>query len=445
MTESSVLSEQLKQPGILALQRKTIGILVMGQVLAGLGFGAALSVGALLAARVSGDPSWSGMASTMTTLGAALTAYPLARLANRGGRRISLSTGSLIAGIGVVLVLLSAFSVQFWLLLIGLGLMGAGTAVQFQSRFAAADLAPPETRGRALSIVVWSTTIGSVIGPNLLTPGEALGSYLGMPKLTGAFLITLVAQALVTVLYLVALRPDPLLTSQKISRTIEDARSSSSQNSSGSASSREAQASEKLAGEKLAEEDRRTRISRQRMAILIMALAHAVMVSVMAMTPVHLTSHGASLQIVGLTLSLHIAGMFFFAPLWGILSDRIGASRVVLMGAVISAISLIFTATAGDDHLFVQIGLILLGLGWSASTVAGAAMLAQNKIIGEGAARQGISDAIMSGAGALAGATSGLILGVIGFSGLSLVSLITVALIGAAAVLTQRMGPLSVK
>ena len=195
---------------VAAAQRRTRRVLMVGQVLAGLGMGSTLSIGAILAAQISGSPAFSGMAATMSTLGAALAAVPLARLARRSGRAPALATGAVTAALGAVLAMASAGIGSFPLLLLGILLIGTGTAVNLQSRFAAADLSAPATRGRDLSLVVWATTVGAVSGPNLIGPGESLGAVLGLPELSGPFLFTVLAQCLAAALYLVGLRPDPL-------------------------------------------------------------------------------------------------------------------------------------------------------------------------------------------------------------------------------------------
>lgn len=167
--------------GHIPAQRRVVKVLVAGQILGGIGMGATLSLGALLAAELSGSSAWSGMAATMSTLGAALVAVPLARLAQARGRRVSLSTGALTAGTGAVLAITAVTVNSFPLLLLALMLLGAGSATNLQARFAATDLANPRFRARDLSLVVWSTTIGAVLGPNLFGPGEVVGAALGLP------------------------------------------------------------------------------------------------------------------------------------------------------------------------------------------------------------------------------------------------------------------------
>ncbi|MHB1235735.1 MAG: MFS transporter, partial [Microbacteriaceae bacterium] len=262
--------------------------------------GATLSLGALLAAELSGSNAWSGMAATMSTLGAAAVAVPLARLAQARGRRVSLTLGVLIAGTGATLAIVSAAAGSFALLLLALMLLGAGSATTLQARFAATDLASPGTQGRDLSIVVWSTTIGAVLGPNLFGPGESLGAAIGLPPLTGAFAFSLLATVGAAAVYSLGLRPDPLLTA--LSARAVDA--GESRRSGGLAIMR----SSPLA----------------RYAVTVIALSHATMVALMSMAPVHLREHGATLSVIGLTISLHVAGMYALSPVFGWLADRAG-------------------------------------------------------------------------------------------------------------------------
>ena len=394
------------------LQQRVRRILITGQVMAGLGMGATLSMGAILASRLSGSEAWSGMAATMSTLGAALAAVPLARLAGRSGRRISLFTGALLAASGAIVTIVSTMVAFFPLLLVGLALIGVGTAVNLQSRFAATDIANDRTRSRDLSLVVWATTVGAVSGPNLITPGEALGSFLGLPELAGPFVFTLAAQTLAAVVYFVGLRPDPLLLARELAR---DPNSASAKSLGPSVDN----------------------VVVARTAIISIALSHATMVAVMAMTPVHLVHHGASLAIVGFTISLHIAGMYALAPVFGILSDRIGRIPTILVGQVILLASLLFTGFGSENELAVVIGLVLLGLGWSAATVAGSTLLSESTIIEKRAARQGVSDLVMSGSGAAGGALAGVVLAFLGYSGLSFVALALVASVVARITLTR--------
>lgn len=400
-----------------AVQRRTVGVLVAGQILGGLGFGAALSMGALLAASVSGSDEWSGLAATMTTLGAAAAAVPLARLAQSRGRRNSLATGAGVAAFGSALVIVAAVIGAFPLLLVALACIGVGSAANLQARFAASDLAQPSTRGRDLSIVVWATTIGSVVGPNLVGVGASLARTIGIPELAGPFVFAIVSQMLAVVLYLVALRPDPLLTSL-----------------AGAASAA-------IRPGAVPDEPHAHAGIGLRFAILSVALSHAVMVAVMAMTPVHLQHHGASITVIGLTLSLHIAGMYGLSPVFGILADRLGRIPVIILGQALFLAALLVAALFSEDSFAVGVGLVLLGLGWSASTVASSALVTELSQASRRTRYQGITDLLMSLAGAVGGALAGVVLAFAGYAGLAFGCITLVAIVVVAAVVVRgRLG-----
>jgi MFS family permease len=398
-----------------ATQRRSVALLSAGQVLGGLGLGAGLSLGAIIAAELSGSPAWSGMAATMTTLGAAAFAIPLARLARSRGRRVALTVGALVAALGAVATIASVVADSFPLLLVALAMLGSGTAVALQSRFAATDLATPKHRARDLSLVVWATSLGAIVGPNLVGPGEWVGAALGLPSLAGSFVFTVAAQIIAAAVYTVGLRPDPLLLRQEL-----DA----------------APATPSSVAPAVA------RPHRAVYAITAVALSHAVMVSVMSMTPVHLSGHGSSITIVGLVISLHIAGMYLLSPVFGALADRAGRVAVILLGQAIFVAALLTVAVAADSQTGVTVGLVLLGLGWSASTVAGSALLSESVTAERRSIMQGRSDLAMNCAGAVGGALAGPVLALLGYSGLAVVALaivvVTVALAIRLRVLSRR-------
>ena len=415
MTDSSTsASGALTELEQQRLQRKVLIVLATGQVMGGLGVGATLALGALLVAEVSGSSALSGLAATMNTLGAAILAIPLARLAQRRGRRISLTTGALVAILGAAVIITAAVLGSLPLLLIGMGLQGAGMALNLQSRFAATDLALQKTRARDLSLIVWSTTIGSVVGPNLFEPSELLGRALGLPQFTGGFLIAMAAQILGAAVYFLGLRPDPLKLALAQGASVKNKPSPTG----GFGSLRSVPAA--------------------RRAVLIVAFSHAVMVAVMSMTPVHLTSHGATLSLVGLTISLHVAGMYALSPVFGWLADKMGRAQTVLLGQATFVIALLLTFFGAENQTLVLIALILLGLGWSASTVAGSTMVTESVPVQDRPGLQGTSDLVMNLCGALGGAMAGPILALVGFSGLGLVFLAAVLVVTVVAAETLR-------
>lgn len=100
------------------VQRRTLLLLSLAQVFSGVGTGAVVSTGSLLAVELSGSEAWAGSVTTTMTLGAAVASALLMRLALARGRRIALSTGLLIGAAGAVGVVLAAVSGAFWLLVV---------------------------------------------------------------------------------------------------------------------------------------------------------------------------------------------------------------------------------------------------------------------------------------------------------------------------------------
>lgn len=398
---------------IARVQRRTVRVLAAGQVLGGIAFGATVSLGALLAADLSGQEALSGLATASVTLGASLCAIPLARLAARRGRRVALTLGNLFALVGIAVVITAASLRLFPLLIVGVILIGAGNAGNLQSRFAATDLADTGRRGRDLGTVVWATTVGAVAGPLLLTPGEAVGELLGMPPLTGSYAFSIVAQIAAFVLYLTALRPDPLLTAQRLAQSGEARR------------------------EHIVETDRPVAA---RYAIFAVAGSHVVMASVMAMTPIHLAHLAPDhvTLVVGTTIALHVFGMYGLSPVFGVLADRVGRIATIMLGQALLAASLVLAAVAPDAQVAVVVALFLLGAGWSAATVAGAALLTESTRTALRPRRQGISDTVMTFSAAVGAVLAGLVLARIGYGGLALVALVIVVAVTVLAPYARR-------
>ena len=404
---------------LVQLRRHTLIVLTVGQILGGLSIGAALSVGALAANDLAGT-AWSGLAATVMTLGAGVLAVPLAQLADRTGRRVSLSTAAFLAAGGSLVCVIALAVGSAVLLFVGLGLVGASTAAALQSRFAATDLASAASRGRDLSLMVWSTTIGAVTGPNLAEPGNILGAALGLPPLAGVFVLPVVTQLLAAVIYLVWMRPDPLLESRRLSH--EGAVEAAAVSVSGPGDLRMV-----------------------RVAIITIALSHTTMVALMSMTPVHLVHSGATLSVVGFTLSVHVAGMFALSPVFGILADRLGRLPTIVGGQLLLFASAVITALGSHQTTAIMLGLSLLGLGWSASTVAGSALLNDAAPADRRVRLQGRSDLAMNFAGAVGGALSGPILAWVTYAGLAWslglpITFVVVAALTAASVSRSQSG-----
>ncbi len=402
-----------------AVQRRVMPVLGAAQVAGGVGVGAAVSVGALLALDLSGSTAWAGIASTCTTLGAAAAAVPLARLALARGRRVALSAGWGVSAAGASLAVLAAVVGSFALLLLALVLLGVGSAASLQSRFAATDLAPPDTRARSLALVVWATTIGAVAGPNLTRPGAGLADAVGVPALAGPLMITAGAAVVAAALLVVGLRPDPLLLARRHALATAPA--------DGPAADRRGALTVIRASPAAAA------------GLVGLVTGHGVMVAVMSLTPVHLQHEGASLTVIGLAISLHIAGMFALSPVVGWLADRWGRRPALWIGYALLVVATVVTASAGHSTGLVTAGLVVLGLGWSFTTIAASATIADAVAVAERPRVQGTADLCMNLSGAAGGLLGGVLVALIGYAGLSLVAAAAVVPAAVVLALARRM------
>ena len=391
-----------------ALQEKTVKVLATAQVLNGVGVAGTVAAGSLLVASITNSETLAGLAQTSSVLGAAALALPLARLTSRGGRRLALSVGLISGVFGSLLAIFGGSRENIYLMLTGTFLVGAASAAGYQARFAAIDLATNEKRAKQLSFVVWGSTIGAVTGPNLMEPSGNLAESFGLPRLTGPYLISAVTLALAVLVIQLFLRPDPYLTAAK---------------DSGAATLPRVKT-------KVALKHIRSN-ARASFAIASIAIGHIAMVAVMVMTPVHMAHVDVTLTIIGLVISVHVLGMYAFSPLVGALTDRLGRLRVIQIGvAILLSSALISGFARADDAITLGIGLLLLGLGWSCTLIAGSALLTESVSPEFKSASQGASDLVMNLSGASGGAIAGVVIATLSYGWLCLLSAIPVALLG---------------
>jgi MFS family permease len=377
------------------VQRRTVLVLAGAQVFGGVGVAAGIAVGALLAAELGSD-SLSGLAAACSVIGAAVIAVPVAQVMNVHGRRTGLVLAYGIGTAGALLVVTGTVLSSLVLALAGLTLTGGSTAAGLQSRYAAADLATAERRGRALAAVVWATTIGSVLGPNLAQPTGYVADVLGAPQLAGPYMFSCAAFLIAAGLLAAFLRPDPLLVAR-------------------------AEAAKVAGLLTAAPADRKPihRVLREIaslppavVGLTAMAAGHAVMVGVMSMTPLHLQHGDASLRVIGLVISGHVAGMYIASPIVGSLADRFGRHVIVAAGgAILLAAVVIAGSSSGHDSVQLALGLGLLGLGWSCTLIAGSTLLTEAVTVADRPGVQGAADFVMGVAGASAGLLSGVVVG----------------------------------
>lgn len=383
-------------------QRRILAVLVFAQILSGAGLAAGITVGALLAEEMLGSTGLAGVPSALFTAGAALGAVGIGQLCRRHGRRPGLALGYAVGALGSLGVVVAAALGSALLLFTSLVVYGAGTATNLMARYAGADLASPARRGRAVSTVLFATTLGAVIGPNLVTLTGQVAHSWGIPRLAGPFLLAVAAFGAASVALACLLRPDPLRLAEKLA-----------------AARAEAAAGRPADG---AEDPPAARADRRGVATgtLVMVLTQFVMIAVMTMTPVHMRAHGHGTQAAGLVIALHVGAMFLPSPLTGLLVDRIGRRWIAGASGPLLLAAGVVAATSPDSVPALAAALVLLGLGWNFGLVSGTALVTDALPPAGRASAQGLVDVGIALAGAAGGMSSGLVVVLGGYPTLAL-------------------------
>lgn len=390
------------------VQRRTLAVVVISQVLGGAGLAAGITVGALLAQEMLGTDGVSGLPTALFTLGSALAAYLVGRTTQRFGRRPGLAFGFGAGALGAAGVVLSAVLWNPVLLFVSLFLYGGGSATNLQARYAGTDLATADQRGRAVSIALVSTTLGAVAGPNLVEPLGGLAASWGLPVLSGPFLLAAVAYAAAGLVLWVLLRPDPYRLAHELRR-----------NAAAVAVPQDPE-SPAPAAAGVAPEKKPVR-NGVVLAALIMVLTQVTMTAIMTMTPVHMRAHHHGLGEVGLVIGVHIGAMYLPSLVTGWLVDRIGRVWMACAGGfVLVAAAVLATLAPSDSMGLLVLALALLGLGWNFGLITATALLVDATEPDTRARVQGGVDVLVALSGAGGSAMAGVVMAAGDYSAVTL-------------------------
>lgn len=385
-----------------SMARKITGILFAQQSLASAGFIAASTLNSIVGKELSGHSDWAGVPSAVYLLAGAFAAFMWGYVFDAIGRRNGLTTGLGIGTVGSGIAFYAIAIHSFAIFLVGMVLMGIANAAVQLGRFAAAEVNPPEHRGRAISNVVIGGTVGSVVGPFVAGPaGNVIGSW-GIDELAGAYLVSLVLFAIAAVVVFIGLRPDPREIGKQVAEKYPDT----------IVRSRVVRSVFQIFSQPAA-----------MVALISMVLGQMVMVLVMVITSLHMRGHNHGLTDISLVISSHTFGMYAFSIISGRLSDRWGRGPVIIAGSATLVLACI-AATISPDVLPLGVALFLLGLGWNFCFVGGSTLLADQLSPDERARTQGFNDLLVGLASALGSFSSGFIFAALGYNTMAWISAI---------------------
>ncbi len=392
-----------------AIQKRTLRVLVGAQIFSGAGLAAGITVGALLAQDMLDSTGLAGLPSALFTIGSAAAAAGVGQLSQRFGRRTGLAAGYTTGALGSIGIVAAAVADNVPLLFIALFIYGAGTATNLQARYAGADLAHHNHRARAISTVLVATTVGAVIGPNLVGVLGNLAEAIGVPRLAGPFILAALAYGAAGIVIWVLLRPDPLhLAAAR--HDLDTAAAYLDKTDHAAPQAHSLWNRVVLAG------------------AAVMIITQLVMVAIMTMTPVYMQHHHHGLAAAGLVISIHVAAMFLPSPLSGYLVDRFGAATVAALAALtLIAAGLLASLAPAHSVIALAAALALLGFGWSLGLVAGTTTVTNATPIATRAKTQGTIDVFIAVAGAAGGLLSGLIVAQTSYPTLAIIGAVTAA------------------
>lgn len=383
-----------------SVRQRLTAVLFTGQSFFSAGMIATFTLMAIIAADLSGNVATAGIPSTLTLLGRAFAAYPIGVLMDKAGRRIGLSVGFGLALAGCVIAIWAIIAGTFIGFCLGAAFMGMGRAATDQSRYVAAEVYAADKRAKVIGFIVFAGTIGAVFGPALVTPSLSIAQLIGLPEMTGPFLIGILLYFLGLIITFFLLRPDPKM----IGALVDSAEHHTTQ----TAPARPL-----------------TKIFQQPTVILAVAamiIGQLVMALIMVITPLHMDHQSHSTTSISFVISAHTFGMFALSGVTGWLIDRFGRIPLIIVGALVLIAASLLTATSTTVGTL-AFALFLLGLGWNFCFIAGSSLLSDSLFASERARTQGLSEMLVALAAGLAGLLTGVLFDSAGITAVSAVAL----------------------
>ena len=340
------------------------------------------------------------LGATTYVLGSALATMPMSLWMGRVGRRRGFMAGALI-NVGGCAIAVAALSLKsFALYCVATAVIGIYNAIGLQYRFAAAEVAAPADRARAISLVLAGGIVGGFLGPAITRWGRDLfaapflGSFL---MLAGVALVALAVQSQVHV-------PKP--------------------HAAGHADG----------GRPL------RRIVRQPVfvvAALSAVVGYGLMNLLMTATPLAMDFCGLPYAQAAFVISWHVVGMYAPGFVTGSLIDRFGVLNVILAGAAVMAAGALVALTGNALPHFLA-ALVLIGVGWNFMYTGGTALLTESYTPAEKARTQGANDFIMFSTMAVSSFSSGAMVSTTGWEAMNWTALPVLAAVSGAVVWYAR-------
>ncbi|MEK6245776.1 MAG: MFS transporter [Pseudomonadota bacterium] len=376
--------------------RFNVGLLAACQAMLFTNNATLIAINGLAGLALAPDVSLATLPVTCWVIGGAITTMPASLYMKKVGRRSGLIRGASVGIVGAALCAAAIWQASFWLLCFGALVWGTYNAFGQYYRFVAAEVAAPDFRATAVSLVLAGGLVGGIVGPTL---SRFTVDLIG-PKFAGAYLV-LILFALATMAILSRIRiPDPTAAEQAAS------------------------------GRSLSEIAAQPKYI---VAVLSAALSYGVMNFLMTSTPIAMRVCGHPYGDAAFVISSHVVAMFAPSFVTGGLIKRLGTIPVMLAGAALNVVC-IGVALAGVAVANFWWALVLLGVGWNFLYIGATTLLTETYRPEERAKAQGANEFAIFAMMAISSFSSGMIVTNAGwekvnFAATPLIAIVTMALV----------------
>jgi len=383
-----------------SIAQKIARVLFMSQSLASASFIASSTLNSIVGKELSQNPSWAGVPMAIYLIANAISAFGWGYVYDVIGRRWGMVTGFLLGVTGSLTAFFAIKDSSFGEFIIGMIFLGMSRSAIDLGRYAAAEVNPPDQRGRAISNVVLGGTVGAVIGPLIAGSAGVIVIPWGVSELGGAYFVNVFILSIGALVIFSGLRPDPRDVGRELEKIYPHTRSG-------------------LGVARTVMEIYREPAAR--VAAVSMIFGQMVMVLVMVITSLYMRDHKHGLTDISFVISSHTFGMYAFSIVSGRLADRWGRERVIMIGSSTLILACI-AATFSPDVLPLGVALFLLGLGWNFCFVGGSTLLSDQLSPLERSRTQGFNDFVVGLAAAFGSLESGFIFSKLGYNMMAYVS-----------------------
>jgi MFS family permease len=351
--------------------RRNVGLLTACQALLFTNNSTLIAINGLAGLALTPQPALATLPVTCWVVGGAIATMPASQYMKKVGRQSGLMRGAAIGIAGALLCAAAVWQANFWLLCFGTLVFGCFNAFGQYYRFVAAEVAPPDFRATAVSLVLAGGLIGGILGP---TTSTYTVNMIG-PRFTGAYL-ALIAFILVTIAILSRIRVPELSAAEQAA-----------------------------AGRPLSEIARQPKYV---VAVMSGAIGYGVMNFLMTSTPLAMQVCGHGYGDSAIVISSHVVAMFAPSFATGSLIKRLGVIPVMLAGAALNFVA-IAIALSGVEVAHFWWALVLLGVGWNFLYIGGTTLLTETYRPEERAKAQGANEFAIFAMMTLSSLSSGMI------------------------------------